>query len=115
MSTVKFKYTETFNNTVGGSITHLSQWTDERVVIDRIGLLIEEFEEKIGDNPLIYARCSELVQFGNTSIREMKKDGLRVLDEVSEIGKETVVTVLVFLGQRQSIQDNLVTYCLTYK
>ncbi len=112
---IVFEYTDTFDNTTESAIAHFSQWSDGVDVITRVERLIEEFEEGVASNPQMYSRCSELAQFGNTEIRSMTKDGFRLLYEPVESDGEVKIVVLLLLGQRQSIQEQLITHCLIYK
>ncbi|WP_298771729.1 type II toxin-antitoxin system RelE/ParE family toxin [uncultured Shewanella sp.] len=115
MKKVEIVYTQTFEQTVDNAIIHWSQWSEESTIIEKIEGLIEYFETKVGKNPYIYSLCSELVPLGNTDIREMKRENTRVLYEVDEQEEQLVITVLLFLGQKQSIQNQLIDHCILYK
>lgn len=112
---VRFEYTETFIQTVDSSIAHKSQFTHELEVIERIESLIEYFEDTVAINPEINPICQELVELGVTSFRHVIKDGFRIIYEVNNIDGEFVILVSLLLGQRQSIQKQLIDHCLLYK
>ena len=115
MSVVKLEYTKTFEDTVDSAISHYSQWHDEITIIERVGAVIEAFEASVSQNPLSHALCQELVELGITQVRHAIKEDFRILYEVSYINDESLVTVLHFLNQRASIQNQLINHCLVYK
>lgn len=115
MSVVKLEYTKTFEDTVDSAISHYSQWHDEITIIERVEAVIEVFEASVTQNPLSHALCQELVELGITQVRHAIKEDFRILYEVSYINDESLVTVLLFLNQRQSIQNQLINHCLVYK
>ncbi|ASF13695.1 type II toxin-antitoxin system RelE/ParE family toxin [Shewanella xiamenensis] len=115
MSVVKLEYTKTFEDTVDSAISHYSQWHDEITIIERVEAVIEAFEASVTQNPLSHALCQELVELGITQVRHAIKEDFRILYEVSYINDESLVTVLLFLNQRQSIQNQLINHCLVYK
>ena len=115
MSVVKLEYTKTFEDTVDSAISHYSQWHDEITIIVRIEAVIEAFEASVTQNPLGHALCQELVELGITQVRHAIKEDFRILYEVSYINDESLVTLLLFLNQRPSIQNQLINHCLVYK
>lgn len=115
MSVVKLEYTKTFEDTVDSAISHYSQWHDEITIIERVKAVIEAFEASVTQNPLSHALCQKLVELGITQVRHAIKEDFRILYEVSYINDESLVTVLLFLNQRQSIQNQLINHCLVYK
>lgn len=112
---VRFEYTDTFENSVNNAIAHKSQFTSELEVIERIENLVGHFEGTVEANPEIYPLCQDLVELGVTSVRHAVKDGFRIIYEVNNIDGEFVILVSLFLDQRQSIQKQLIDYCLIYK
>ncbi|MGI2214573.1 type II toxin-antitoxin system RelE/ParE family toxin [Shewanella oncorhynchi] len=115
MSVVKLEYTKTFEDTVDSAISHYSQWHDEITIIERVKAVIEAFEASVTQNPLSHALCQKLVELGITQVRHAIKEDFRILYEVSYINDESLVTVLLFLNQRPSIQNQLINHCLVYK
>lgn len=114
MQVVKLEITETFDSTVDSAISHRLEFNDDSI-IERIESVTERFEASVVQNPLIYPLCQELVEIGVIHIRHAIMDGFRILYEVNEVGGETVILVLLFLSQRQSIQNQLVEHCLMHK
>ncbi|OCH63713.1 type II toxin-antitoxin system RelE/ParE family toxin [Vibrio splendidus] len=107
----EIQYTETFENSLNDSIDHLTQWNDEKSVLEGIESLLDVFEENVSKNPNMYSRCSELVGLGITNIREFKKSGFRLFYEVNN----GTVVGLVLLRQKQDISMALVDYCIIHK
>lgn len=112
---VKLEYTKTFEDTLDSVILHYSQWHDETAIIERIEAVIDAFEASVTENPLSHALCQELVELGVTQVRQAIKEDFRILYEVNDARGETLVTLLLFLSQRQSIQNQLINHCLIYK
>lgn len=115
MSVVKLEYTKTFEDTVNSAISHYAQWNEEIAVIERIEAVIDAFEVSVTQNPLSHSLCQELVELGVTQVRHAIKEDFRILYEVSYVNGEVLITVLLFLSQRQSIQNQLINHCLVYK
>jgi len=111
---VQINTTNTFENTVDTVINHLSERDAEHTVIEKIESLVEHFEEKVSDNPYLYSKCSELVEYGVSEIRACNLNGFRILYEAYEDGDKTVVVMLLLLSQRQSIQNQLIEHCILY-
>lgn len=111
---VQINTTNTFENTVDTVINHLSERDAEHTVIERIENLVEHFEQKVGDNPYLYSKCNELVEYGTSEIRACNLNGFRILYEAYEDGDKTVVVMLLLLSQRQSIQNQLIEHCILY-
>lgn len=112
---VRIEYTETFLQTLDSAISHYRQWSDEIATIERIEQIVEWFESSVGKNPLSHSLCGELVELGVTQIRHALKEDFRLLFVVASTPTETVITALLFLSQKQSIQNQLIQHCLIYK
>jgi hypothetical protein len=110
------EYTETFNDSTDLTITHLSRWSDEISVLDKIENTIDIFENSVSNNPLIYPVSPSLFDVtGISNVREANINGYRILYEVGEREKEAIVTALLLLGQKQSIKEQLTKHCLMYR
>lgn len=116
MQQVTIKYTETFFNSTELSIAHFSRWNDEISVVEKIEDTIEIFEKSVTENPLIYNVSNDFFDMiGISSVREANINGYRILYEVEEQGKEVIVTLILLLGQKQSIKEQLIKHCLMHK
>lgn len=113
---VLINLTETFEQTVERAITHLAPWSSESIIIDKIDNIIDVFQEQVTSNPFIYPRCAELAEYGSVNIREFKRNDFRLLYEITQETEDLIVIdVLLLLGQKQSIQNQLIEHCLFYK
>lgn len=109
------EYTETFYKSTDLVIAHLSKWNDEISILDKIENTVNTFEDAVINNPFIYPVSKSLFDIaGLSSIREANINGYRILHEVNERDNETVVTVLVLLGERQSVKEQLIKHCLMF-
>lgn len=113
---VEIEYAATLEKTALDHVSHLTQYgSDEVAAINKIENLIGEFEGKVSESPYIYAPCPELVELGVPTFRQKVSDGVRLIHEVEEYEDKIVVKVLLLLGQKQSIQNQLITHCLIHK
>ncbi|MGR6831060.1 type II toxin-antitoxin system RelE/ParE family toxin [Aliivibrio wodanis] len=113
---VQINVTDTFEQTVESSITHLTPWSSEELVINKVEKLIDDFQEQVTSNPFIYPRCAELAEYGSSNIREFKRNDFRLLYEITQETEDLVVIdMLLLLRQKQSIQNQLIEHCLFYK
>ena len=110
------EYTETFINSIDLTIAHLLRWSDEVSVLEKIEDTVSIFENSVSSNPLIYPISQSLFDIvGVSSVRDANINGYRILYEIGERDKETVVTSFLFLGQKQSVKEQLTNHCLMYR
>ena len=116
MQVPTIKYTQTFENSTELAIAHFTRWNSEIDVIDKIEDTINTFENAVSSNPLIYPVSQSIFDIaGISSVREANINGYRLLYEVDEQPDELVVTAFIFLGQRQSVREQLTRHCLMYR
>ena len=116
MQQAVIEYTETFINSTDLTIAHLMRWSDEISVLEKIEDTVSTFENSVCSNPLIYPVSQSLFDIvGVSSVREANINGCRILYEVGERDKETIVTSFLFLGQKQSVKEQLTNHCLMYR
>lgn len=110
------EYTDTFNNSTDLTIAHFSRWSSELSVLEKIEDTMGTFEDAVSNNPLIYPVSQNIFDIaGISSVREANINGYRILYEVNEQGRETVITTFLLLGQRQSVKEQLMNHCLMYR
>ena len=109
---VNIQLTETFEKTLDNVITHYSQWNEEIVVIERVERVLEEFESQVTEQPYSYFRNPELVSLGVNAVRNAHFKEFRLLYELSEYDEEFRIDVLLFLSSKQSVEKQLIDYCL---
>lgn len=116
MAQAVIEYTETFNDSTDLTITHLLRWNDEMSVLDKIEDTVNIFENAVSNNPFIYPVSQSIFDIaGISNIHEANINGYRLLYEVGERNKETIVTGLLLLGQKQSVKEQLTKHCLMYR
>ncbi|WCE31047.1 type II toxin-antitoxin system RelE/ParE family toxin [Vibrio sp. SCSIO 43137] len=104
--------TASFDKTIDNSITYLSQWNEELNVITGVESALEKFESQVLSQPLSYSRCPELMELGVNSVRNAHISEFRLLYEVEDGENEITVNLLLFLRTKQSIEKQLIEYCL---
>ncbi|EOA6542219.1 TPA: type II toxin-antitoxin system RelE/ParE family toxin [Vibrio vulnificus] len=109
---VRIRVAEAFEKTLDNTITFLSQWSDEEIVITKAQDVIKNFQLQIEEHPFIYSRSPELMELGINSVRHAVDNGFRILYEVIEYEDEITVDLLLFLRTKQNIQQQLIEYCL---
>lgn len=109
---VNIQLTETFDKTLDNAITFLSQWTDEYQIITQVDEVLATFEARVVEQPYSYSRCPELMELGVNSVRSAHIDNFRLLYEVCESQEEIKVVLLLFLRTKQSIEKQLIEYCI---
>lgn len=86
---------------------------DADAALEKTRALLAAIREKLSPNPQMYRRCEEAENLGLDSYRQLLIDGYRVLYEIQE-GPDPLVAIHLVIHQRQSIQDQLIRYCLIY-
>ncbi len=109
---VNINAAETFEKTLENVITYLTPYSSEFLVLDRVENVIETFEQQVLAQPLSYPRSPELVSIGVNDVRHANIDGFRLLYEVTVLDDEINVYLLLFLDSKQSVEKQLVDYCL---
>ena len=92
----------------------MQRWSDNISVLEKIKDVVNIFKNLVSSNPLIYPILLSFfdILWGKCSQSEYK--WLSDLYEVGERGKETIVTLFLFLYQKQSIKEPLTNHCLLY-
>lgn len=109
---VKIRTTDTFYKTLDNAIVFLSQWSDEEDVITKVDAVLENFQSQVEQHPNIYSRDPDLMAMGVNFVRRSIESGFKILYEVTENEDEIIVDLLLFLRTKQSVQQQLIEYCL---
>ncbi|EKO3535624.1 type II toxin-antitoxin system RelE/ParE family toxin [Vibrio fluvialis] len=112
VKTVKIRATETFEKTLDNTITFLSQWSDEEDVITKAEEVIDNFQSQVQEHPYIHSRDPDLMDLGVNTVRRALDGDFKVLYEVTEDEDEIIVDLMLFLRTKQSVQQQLIEYCL---
>lgn len=111
---VKFKiqYASTAEQSLYSQITHLQPHIGNNGAEQKLSRLILEVEGLLSSNPLAYPISPQASLFGITQYRELNHDGYRIFYECFE--PEKLVVVGLVLAQKQSVEDQLIHYCLMF-
>ncbi|ELJ8580425.1 type II toxin-antitoxin system RelE/ParE family toxin [Vibrio cholerae] len=112
VKSVRISVTKTFEITLDNTVTFLSQWSPEEDVITKVDGVIGNFQLQVQEHPYSHSRDPDLMDLGVNSIRRAIDSGFKILYEVTENEDEIVVNLLLFLRTKQSVQQQLIEYCL---
>lgn len=103
-------YATTAEHSLYSQISHLQPHHGYTGANLRLAQLVRDVEKRLSEHPLAYPVSSQAVLLGITRWRELNLDDYRVLYECDESSSQVVVALI--LRQRQSVQDQLIHYCL---
>ncbi|WP_223528293.1 type II toxin-antitoxin system RelE/ParE family toxin [Pseudomonas sp. BF-B-26] len=93
------------------SLEHcLTQQCGQKKAAEQVDQLVMQIVTALSNQAHIYGVCQEAASLGVTHFREYLPMGQRVLYEV--FPSENLVVVALVIGQRQSIEKQLLDYCL---
>lgn len=112
MKKFKIEYATTAEQSLYSQITHLEPYIGYEGAEERLSALIRAAEARLSTNPIAYPVSSQASLLGITRYRELNLDGYRLFYEFYE--SEQLVVVGLILGQRQSVEEQLIHYCLMF-
>ncbi|HEX8544067.1 MAG TPA: type II toxin-antitoxin system RelE/ParE family toxin [Pseudomonas sp.] len=112
MAKFKIQYASTAEQSLYSQITHLQPHIGNAGAQQKLSRLIIEVEALLSNNPLAYPVSSQASLFGITQYRELNHEGYRIFYESFE--NEQLVVVGLILAQKQSVEDQLIHYCLMF-
>lgn len=112
VKSVKIRTTETFDKTLDNTIVFLTHWSDEEDVITKVDAVLANFQSQVEQHPNSYSRDPDLMSLGVNSVRRSIDRDFKILYEVTENEEEIIVDLLLFLRTKQSVQQQLIEYCL---
>jgi plasmid stabilization system protein ParE len=89
---------------------YLAQQSGHKKAAQMVDQLVMQIVTTLSSQALVYGVCQEAATLGVTHFREYLPMGQRVLYEV--FPSEGLVVVALVIGQRQSIEKQLLDYCL---
>jgi plasmid stabilization system protein ParE len=89
---------------------YLVQQCGQKKAAQMVDQLVMQIVTALSSQALVYGICQEAASLGVTNFREYLPMGQRVLYEV--FPSEGLVVVALVIGQRQSIEKQLLDYCL---
>ncbi|MNF82321.1 Plasmid stabilization system protein [compost metagenome] len=108
--TIEVAYASTAEESLVSQIHHLTPYHGADEAHARLIELVRSAEKRLKDHPLAAPVCEEAALLGVSHYRELHIGEYRILYRFHE--PESLVVVALFLRQRQSIEEQLVNYCL---
>lgn len=112
MAKFKIQYASTAEQSLYSQITHLQPYVGNAGAQQKLSRLIVEVEALLSVNPLAYPISPQASLFGITQYRELNHEGYRIFYEFFD--SEQLVVVGLILAQKQSVEDQLINYCLMF-
>lgn len=112
MTTFDIRYASTAEQSLYSQIDHLQPYIGNQGAEKKLSDLIAQIEALLSKNPLAYPVSPQAAIFGITHYRELNHNGYRIFYECFE--GERLVVIGLILAQKQSIEDQLIHYCLMF-
>ena len=112
MTTFEIQYATTAEQSLYSQISHLEPYIGFDGAEKKLSSLITSAEALLSKNPFAYPVSPQASLLGITRYRELNHEGYRLLYECYE--DEQLVVMGLILGQRQSVEEQLIHYCLMF-
>jgi hypothetical protein len=112
MTSFDIRYATTAEQSLYSQISHLEPHLGYAGAEKKLSSLIIEAEALLVKNPLAYPISRQASLLGITHYRELNHLGYRLLYECYE--DEQLVVISLILGERQSVEEQLINYCLMF-
>lgn len=108
--TIKISYATTAEESLISQLHHLTPHHGVELAQARLVELIQSAEKRLRNHPLSAPVCQQAALLGISHYRELHLEDYRILYQYDEA--KALVVVALILRQRQSIEEQLVNYCL---
>lgn len=105
-------FATTAEQSLYSQVSHLEPYHGYDGAHEKLSGVINAVVAKLSDHPLAYPVSSQASLLGITQYRELNLDDYRVLYDCDEYAQ--LVVVALILRQRQSVQEQLIHYCLMF-
>ncbi|MBB4817617.1 plasmid stabilization system protein ParE [Pseudomonas alcaligenes] len=107
---IEVAYATTAEESLVSQIHHLTPFIGAEPAYAKLAALITTSEHPLQAHPLAAPICEEAALLGVRGYRELHIDEFRILYRYDETA--SLVMVALILRQRQSIEEQLISYCL---
>ena len=108
--TIEVAYASTAEESLISQIHHLTPYHGPDEAQSTLFKLVRDAERRLKAHPLAAPVCEEAALLGVSHYRELHIREYRILYRFHEL--EALVVVALFLRQRQSVEEQLINYCL---
>lgn len=107
---IDIRYATTAEESLISQLHHLTPHHGVELAQARLVELIRNTEKRLKEHPLSAPVCQQAALLGVSHYRELHLADYRILYQYDEA--EALVMVALVLRQRQSIEEQLINYCL---
>lgn len=108
--TIRISYASTAEESLVSQIHHLAPYHGVEQAQAKLVELIHALEQRLNTHPLSAPICQQAALLGVSHYRELHLDEYRILYRYHE--SEQLAVVALILRQQQSIEEQLINYCL---
>lgn len=108
--TIKVSYATTAEESLVSQLHHLAPYHGTQLAQAKLVELIKSAEKRLKHHPMAAPICQQAALLGINHYRELHLEDYRILYQYDKAAE--LVVVALILRQRQSIEEQLINYCL---